>query len=333
MPSLDAQRNAPRYATAGGVILDWVLNAQGEAHHRGCGGNGIYSAVGAHIWDTAVAASGCAARDYPQEYLDDLVKAGIDVSGVRRMPEVATRSSFFSYNEQGDRTEYVPEGVLPCWGHCDQSVMKEYARTTRQMRDVRESYDCDPQVEQLPEQYWQVRGFHVAPMKLQSQRAIGARLRGLGIPFTVDPSHSPLNDEFREFLSWVPVFLPSREDAARILGDLSEDAAMDRLCALGPQVVGIKLGRRGSLVCDTRSGRRWHVPAFKTEARDPTGAGDSFCGGFLVGWVETGDALQAALYATVSSSFVVQEFDARYALRFSRREAEARLAVLREQVR
>ena len=38
------------------------------------------------------------------------------------------------------------------------------------------------------------------------------------------------------------------------------------------------------------------IPVFPTNVKDPTGAGDAFCGGFQVGLFETGDPVQAALY-------------------------------------
>ena len=94
-------------------------------------------------------------------------------------------------------------------------------------------------------------------------------------------------------------------------------------------MVALKLGRLGSLVYDTHTNQRRRVPVYSTHVKDPTGAGDAYCGGFLVGLVETGDVFEAALYATVSSSFVIEEFDARYGLRFDRRAAEVRLDALR----
>ncbi|MCC8166228.1 MAG: PfkB family carbohydrate kinase, partial [Planctomycetes bacterium] len=54
------------------------------------------------------------------------------------------------------------------------------------------------------------------------------------------------------------------------------------------------------------------TPSTPAAPTPPTGAGDSFCGGFLVGLRETGDAVEAALYGTVSSSFVVEGFGAEH---------------------
>jgi hypothetical protein len=49
----------------------------------------------------------------------------------------------------------------------------------------------------------------------------------------------------------------------------------------------------------------------------------------LAGYLETGDVFEAALRGTVSASFAVEDFDARYALQFGRPTAEARLRSLR----
>jgi hypothetical protein len=39
---------------------------------------------------------------------------------------------------------------------------------------------------------------------------------------------------------------------------------------------------------------------------DPTGCGNTFCGGFLVGWYRTRDLLTAALWGSVSASFMLE---------------------------
>ncbi|MCA9947120.1 MAG: hypothetical protein KC449_26755, partial [Anaerolineales bacterium] len=47
---------------------------------------------------------------------------------------------------------------------------------------------------------------------------------------------------------------------------------------------------------------------------DVTGAGDSFCGGFMVGLAQTGDPAQAVAYGLVSASLVIEGYGALYAL-------------------
>ena len=52
---------------------------------------------------------------------------------------------------------------------------------------------------------------------------------------------------------------------------------------LGPRVVALKLGEKGSYVCADEQG--WHVPPFGVTSVDATGAGDAFAAGFLAGVV------------------------------------------------
>ncbi|MYJ77451.1 MAG: carbohydrate kinase, partial [Caldilineaceae bacterium SB0670_bin_27] len=70
------------------------------------------------------------------------------------------------------------------------------------------------------------------------------------------------------------------------------------------------------------------IPTFPTAAVDPTGAGDAFCGGFLVGMAQTGDARQAALYGAVSASFIIKDFGVLHALRVDAAQAHSRLQQL-----
>jgi hypothetical protein len=73
---------------------------------------------------------------------------------------------------------------------------------------------------------------------------------------------------------------------------------------------------------------RTHIPPYPACVIDPTGAGDSFCGGFAVGLTDTGDPIRAAQYGTVSASWVIQGYGALYALGSNREKAQARLPCL-----
>jgi ribokinase len=306
-----------------------VINAQGQVNYGGCGGNALYSAAGAHVWNTSVAAVGRAAPDFPKEYLSDFAAAGVDVSQVRYCPDLPPRRSAFIYDETGKRQEYEPAAVIDGWGSHTSALLADHAHSGDQLRRSRREQDCDAQPNELPAHFWRASGFHIAPMKFDTHVAFSEALRERGTQFTLDPGHAPLFSEYRQILPHVPVFLPSEEEAQYMMRQLSETETLEQLASAGSAAVVIKLGRRGSLVYDTCKRQRFHVPIYPADVQDPTGAGDSYCGGFLVGWVETGDALEAALRATVSASFVVEGFDARYALRFSRRDAEARLGTLR----
>lgn len=74
----------------------------------------------------------------------------------------------------------------------------------------------------------------------------------------------------------------NREEAEVLTGE-GAHAAVRILAEWAPWVI-VKLGGEGSLVA--HDGHVHHVPAFATVVRDTTGAGDSYAGGFLYGWLQ-----------------------------------------------
>lgn len=129
-------------------------------------------------------------------------------------------------------------------------------------------------------------------------------------------------------LAQVDFFLPSRLEASQLYGADDPEHTAPALARLGPQVVVIKLGRDGSLVHERAADRLTHVPIYVVDAPDPTGAGDSYCGGFLAGYLLTHDAVRAAQHGTVSASYVVEAIGALATATPSPAESRARLADL-----
>ena len=101
------------------------------------------------------------------------------------------------------------------------------------------------------------------------------------------------------------VVLPSADDLHAVWPALGPLAAARALRDRGARAAVVQVGEAGSLVLD-EAGSAWKVPAFPADAIELTGAGDAFCGGFLVGLGETGDLVKAACYGTVSASIIVE---------------------------
>lgn len=72
----------------------------------------------------------------------------------------------------------------------------------------------------------------------------------------------------------------------------------------------LRCGKHGCLIATT--GLMNWLPAFhqsKDKVVDPTGGGNAFCGGFCVGWVQSGgDLITAGIYGNISASFVIEQF-------------------------
>ncbi|MCO5325870.1 MAG: PfkB family carbohydrate kinase [Solirubrobacterales bacterium] len=115
--------------------------------------------------------------------------------------------------------------------------------------------------------------------------------------------------------------------------------AARKLMELGPSTVVAKRGEYGAALF-TRTGH-FALPALLLEeVRDPTGAGDSFAGGFL-GYLDSlghydpdlGDLRRAMVYGSTMASFNVEDFGTERVRSLSRDEVEARLEDFRELTR
>jgi sugar/nucleoside kinase (ribokinase family) len=107
------------------------------------------------------------------------------------------------------------------------------------------------------------------------------------------------------------------------------------IMGMGPKIVVIKRGGTGSLLCDTE-GRMFLLSAYPaTVIKDPTGAGDSFAGGFL-GYIAQEQKVDfetlktAVAYGTVVASFTISDFSLAGMQSITREDIEERLKELRK---
>ncbi len=139
-------------------------------------------------------------------------------------------------------------------------------------------------------------------------------------------------ERLRLLLHDVDAFLPSvrqSRDFFRPERPKVEEMA-EAFGAMGPTIVVIKRGERGQHLYDRDRGQHWRIPAYPTQVSDVTGAGHAYCGAFLVGLVETGDPIEAALRGGVSSSLAIEGTGPFYALDALPGLPAARLYALRE---
>jgi sugar/nucleoside kinase (ribokinase family) len=140
-------------------------------------------------------------------------------------------------------------------------------------------------------------------------------------------------ESLRAAIADVDCLLMNDAEVRQLTGEPNLARAARALMDLGPRVVVAKQGEYGAALF-TESGF-FALPGFPLEdVRDPTGAGDSFAGGFL-GYLDgtgsdVGDAaLRRAMgYGTVLASFNVEEFGTERVARLRREEIDERLAQL-----
>ncbi len=138
-------------------------------------------------------------------------------------------------------------------------------------------------------------------------------------------------DELRNVLSRVDVLLINDSEARELAGEANLVKAAKAVQAMGPKTLVIKRGEHGVLM--TRSGGGFFAaPAMPLEdVFDPTGAGDTFAGGFMgylasCGAVDDGALARAIIYGSTLASFAVEDFSVDRLLRLTPDDISARFS-------
>ena len=142
------------------------------------------------------------------------------------------------------------------------------------------------------------------------------------------------NDSLKRLLAEVDGLVINDSEARLLAGELNTVVAARRLLSLGLRFLVIKRGEYGAALF--AGGHYFAVPAYPVERPvDPTGAGDSFAGGFMGHLANTGDASgrglrEAMIYGSVLASFCVEDFSLRRIGSLSRGEIDGRARDLRD---
>jgi len=134
--------------------------------------------------------------------------------------------------------------------------------------------------------------------------------------------------ELEALLKKVDILVINDEEARLLSGERNVVRAARKILASGPRTLLVKRGEYGVLLFSPNS--IFAVPAYPLEeVFDPTGAGDSFAGGFLGYLAQSGDLSEAGLrkaivYGSVVASFVVEDFSLRRLQTLTRDDIERR---------
>lgn len=299
--------------TIGGTTLDDTVSPDGIYHPAAPGGNAIYSAVGINVWSEGVGVVSVVGQDYPQAYLEALEDGGINISGIKRVAQNGLHL-WILYENMGKHRQIIFQK--------DSGVFES---------------EIDPAPDQIPEAYLGVKFAHLSACGFNSQQKLAAFFHQKNLPYAYDIAQASIpgnSDDWKtnQALHHCDLLLPSIEEIRMIWGDRPLIPLFEELSRFGPKVIAVKTGKAGSLVYDPGKQTLVKIPVYPVEVVDPTGAGDAYCGGFLAGYYETGDPVEAGLRGTISASFAIEDFGALHFLKVTKAEKEKRLNALRKQV-
>ncbi len=136
-------------------------------------------------------------------------------------------------------------------------------------------------------------------------------------------------DDLKKTISMIDVLTINDSEARQLSGEYSLVKAAQKILAMGPKVLIIKKGEHGALLFN--KDEVFFAPALPLEeVFDPTGAGDSFAGGFIGYLAKTKDISfenmkRAIIYGSAMASFTVEKFGTEKLIGLSEKDVKERI--------
>jgi len=266
------------------IIVDDIVMPGGISRSGVLGGAATYGAVGAASWWPHVAIVAGIGRDLHELAGDQLARLGLRASGLLVRDERTIRNHLV-YLAGGERTE------TPIFG------LEHFQRMQTTPDDV-------------PELLLPAAGtYFFRDLSPDFWRAFERRCVSLGATLwewhagTATPATWP---SLRPFLPTVDIFSLTLREAQDLLGTHEPQEIVSQLLIAGANIILLRMGAAGALIATRSSRLRLHPPASRVV--DVTGAGNSFCGGFLAGWCDTHDLEWAARAAAAAAAQTIAAY-------------------------
>jgi len=290
----------------GSVAYDGVETPHGKVD-RMLGGAATYIALAAGYF-TPVKIVAVVGDDFAKEDVDLLASRQIDLEGMGRVP--------------GGKTFF--------WAGVYSADMND--RTTLRT-DLNVFADFNPK---LPESYRSEPYLFLGNIQPELQRSVREQMRSVKLTGG-DTMNYWINDFRPQLLETLKAwdFLLINDSEARLLsGEQNLRRAAAKILEMGPHTLIIKRGEYGAVLF--RNGCHFMAPGYLLEdVFDPTGAGDSFAGGFIGylagrgvavnnGNLDFAELKRAVIYGSVMGSFCCEKFGVDRFRTLTREEIEAR---------
>jgi cytidine kinase len=273
---------SPTFVSVGSIIIDDIVFPDGTTCMEVLGGGAVHAAAGMQVWGQKAGIFACMGEGMPEAVMARLER-DFDLQGVLRLP--------------------VPQ--IRAW-----QIFEWDTRRTEVYRvDIIRPFIDDPQPDMIGDTYQHSQAFHVLR---DGQTFLRWREHYPDALLFWEPNQPymlPENrDEFRKIVSLADVVSPNLLEAQQIYGFHDAPTLLKMLLDDGAKVVALRLGEQGSLAGMQDSPDILHIPAAPVpNVVDQTGAGNTYCGGFMVGWHLTHDLLTAACYGAASASFALEK--------------------------
>ncbi len=272
--------------TVGTVAFDTIETSRGRAEMV-VGGACTYISWSASYFTNDINLVSIVGEDFPTSELDLLKERGVKLDGL----EVVKGGKSFFW-----------EGKY----HDDMNTRDTIATELNVLADF------DPV---LPESFKDSQYIMLGNLTPEIQKKVISQLNGKPKLVVMDTMNFWMDvawDSLLETIKLVDVLTINDEEARQLSGEHSLVKAAAKIHELGPKYIVIKKGEHGALLFG--EGKIFSAPALPlAEVFDPTGAGDTFAGGFI-GYLAQQDDVnfenmkRAVIYGSAMASFCVEEF-------------------------
>lgn len=269
------------------------------------GGSGTYVAYAAGNFVKPVQQISIVGYDFPKEEMEELKKRGVSLAGVEIVKD---KKSFFWSGKY----------------HLDMN-----SRDTL-VTDLNVLEDFNPIV---PDTYQGAEFLMLGNLMPKLQLSVINQLKIRPKLIVMDTMNFWMDiamDDLKEVLKKVDVLLVNDAEARQLSGELSLVKAARAIMKMGPQFLIIKKGEHGALLF--HDSHVFFAPALPLEeVFDPTGAGDTFAGGFIGHLAKTKDISfenmkTAIIVGSAMASFCVEKFGPERLKEITKEDIDARLS-------
>ena len=268
------------------------------------GGAATFIGLAASQFGVDAAAVSVVGGDFPQKYLDLLSNKNIDVSGV----------------------EIVKDGKTFFWSGLYHNDMNSRDTLATELNVLA---DFQPVV---PEDYKNARVVMLGNLHPLTQLSVLEQMNQKPELVVLDTMNFWMDnalEDLHKVMKHIDVITINDEEARQLTGEYSLVVAARKIHEMGPKYVVIKKGEHGALLFNEDN--VFYAPALPLEeVFDPTGAGDTFAGGFA-GYLAKSDDLSfenmknAVIYGSTLASFCVEKFGTERMVDLSSEEVHKRL--------
>lgn len=251
------------------------------------GGAATYASLAASYFYEKVKIVAVVGEDFLQKDIEEIKNHGIDVEGLQI--KEGEKSFFWSgkyHNDMNSRDTLVT--------------------------DLNVLADFDPII---PENYQDCEYLLLGNLTPQIQKTTIERFKKRPKLIVLDTMNFWMDvamDDLLETIKMVDVLTINDSEARQLSGEYSLVKAANKILKMGPKYLIIKKGEHGALLF--AEGKMFSAPALPlADVFDPTGAGDSFAGGFIgylakVGTINFHNMKNAIIYGSALASFCVEKF-------------------------